>query len=127
MGLLPMDADILPPSDGRVYKLILTKEEAKPALMDLLSEIIVRKVVDVMVRNSELPSQDTQEKEEQLDVNCQIDDSAQIDMEIQAHRIKEDTDDDPKNLKGKGILYLGDLHSSQPAKGQKRYDRLAQT
>ena len=107
MGLLPMDADILPPSDGRVFKLILTKEEAKPALM-------------------ELPSQDTQEKEEQLDVNCQIDDSTQIDMEIQAHRIKEDTDDDPKNLKG-GILYLGDLHSSQPAKGQKRYDRLAQT
>ena len=95
MGLLPMDADILPPSDGRVFKLILTKEEAKPALMDLLSEIIVRKVVDVMVRNSELPSQDTQEKEEQLDVNCQIDDSTQIDMEIQAHRIKEDTDDDP--------------------------------
>lgn len=86
MGLLPMDADILPPSDGRVFKLILTKEEAKPALMDLLSEIIVRKVVDVMVRNSELPSQDTQEKEEQLDVNCQIDDSAQIDMEIQAHK-----------------------------------------
>lgn len=127
MGLLPMDADILPPSDGRVFKLILTKEEAKPALMDLLSEIIVRKVVDVMVRNSELPSQDTQEKEEQLDVNCQIDDSTQIDMEIQAHRIKEDTDDDPKNLKGKGILYLGDLYSSQPAKGQKRYDRLAQT
>ena len=24
MGLLPMDADILPPSDDRVFKLILT-------------------------------------------------------------------------------------------------------
>ena len=30
MGLLPMDADILPPSDDRVFKLILTAEESKP-------------------------------------------------------------------------------------------------
>lgn len=29
MGLLPMGADILPPSDDRVFKLILTSPEAK--------------------------------------------------------------------------------------------------
>lgn len=34
MGLLPMDADILPPSDDRIFKLILTKEAAVPALQD---------------------------------------------------------------------------------------------
>jgi hypothetical protein len=32
MGLLPMDADILPPSDNRVFKLILTSPTAKPVL-----------------------------------------------------------------------------------------------
>jgi len=42
MGLLPMDLDILPPSDDRVFKLILTSPEAKPALMDLISAIIKR-------------------------------------------------------------------------------------
>jgi hypothetical protein len=32
MGLLPMDADILPPSDDRVFKLILTSPVTKPVL-----------------------------------------------------------------------------------------------
>ena len=40
MGLLPMDADILPPSDDRVFKLILTHPEAKQALMNLISSVI---------------------------------------------------------------------------------------
>ena len=31
------------------------------------------------------------------------------------------------NLKGKSIYYLTDLHSSQPAKGLRRYDRLARS
>ena len=36
MGLLPLDIDILPPSDDRVFKLILTSPDAKPALSDFL-------------------------------------------------------------------------------------------
>ncbi|MBR1741650.1 MAG: Rpn family recombination-promoting nuclease/putative transposase [Lachnospiraceae bacterium] len=32
-----------------------------------------------------------------------------------------------QNPKGKGIYYLCDLHSSQPSKGIKRYDKLART
>lgn len=127
MGLLPMGVDILPPSDDRIFKLILTKEESKPVLMDLISAIIGRKVMDVVVRNNELPSQDTQEKEERLDVNCRIEDGTQIDVEMQANRTEEDAAADPKNLKGKGVFYLCDLHSSQPAKGVRRYDQLAQT
>lgn len=128
MGVLPMDADLLPPSDDRIFKLILTKEEAAPALQDLISTIIGRPVTNVMVRNSEMISQDTSEKEERLDVNCRVvEDDTQVDLEVQAHRIEEDSNDDPKNLKEKGIFYLCDLHSSQPSKGVKRYDRLAQT
>jgi predicted transposase/invertase (TIGR01784 family) len=127
MGLIPMDLDILPPSDDRVFKLILTSPEAKPALMDLISAIIKRPVVDVVVRNNELPAGDIDKKMERLDVNCRIDDGSQVDLEMQASRIQEDADGEHKNLKGKSIYYLCDLHSSQPSRGVSRYDKLART
>ena len=127
MGLLPMEADILPPSDDRVFKLILTSPEAKPVLIDLVSSIIKRPVVDVVVRNNEIPPEDTQEKAERLDVNCYIDDNSQVDLEMQASHIEEDSDGQHRNLKGKSVYYLCDLHSSQPAKGIRRYDTLART
>ncbi len=60
-------------------------------------------------------------------MNCQIDDGSQIDLEMMASRIEEDADGEHKNLKGKGVYYLCDLHSSQPAKGLRRYDKLART
>ena len=127
MGLLPMEADILPPSDDRVFKLILTSEDAKPVLIDLISSIIKRPVVGVEVRNSEVPPEDTHEKAERFDVNCRIDDGSQIDLEMQASRIEEESDSKHQNLKGKSIYYLCDLHSSQPSKGVRRYDKLART
>ena len=127
MGLLPLEADILPPSDDRVFKLILTAPEAKPVLTDLISAIIKRPVTDVVIRNSELPVEDTREKAERLDVNCKLDDGSQIDLEMQASHIQEDEGGEHKNLKGKSIYYLCDLHSSQPAKGVRRYDKLAKT
>jgi predicted transposase/invertase (TIGR01784 family) len=126
MGLLPMDIDILPPSDDRVFKLLLTSPEGKPVLMDLISATIKRPVVDVIVRNNELPIGDTEEKAERLDVNCKIDDGSQIDMEMQASHIEE-LSGEHKNLKGKSIYYLCDLHSSQPSKGKRRYNELVQT
>ena len=127
MGFLPMDLDILPPSDDRVFKLILTSPASKPVLMDLISAIIKRPVVEAEVRNNELPPGDTEEKAERFDVNCRIDDGTQIDLEMQASRIQEDTDGNHQNLKGKSIYYLCDLHSSQPSKGVRRYDRLSRT
>jgi predicted transposase/invertase (TIGR01784 family) len=95
--------------------------------MDLISAIIDRPVVDVVVRNNELPPGDTEEKAERLDVNCSIDDGSQIDLEMQASRIQEDSDGEHRNLKGKSVYYVCDLHSSQPSKGVRRYDKLAQT
>ena len=127
MGLLPMELDILPPSDDRVFKLILTAPEAKPVLTDLVSAILGRLVSDVEVRNNELPPADTQEKAERFDINCRLDDGTQIDIEMQASRIQEDADRMFRNLKGKSVYYLCDLHSSQSAKGVRRYDRLAKT
>lgn len=127
MGLLPMEADILPPSDDRVFKLILTSGDAKPVLIDLISSIIKRPVIGVEVRNSEVPPEDTHEKAERLDVNCRIDDGSQVDLEMQASRIEEESDGKHQNLKGKSIYYLCDLHSAQPSKGVRRYDKLART
>ena len=127
MGLLPMEADILSPSDDRVFKLILTSPQAKPALMDLISAIIERPVTDVVVRNNEIPVEDTREKAGRLDVNCKIGDGSQVDLEMQASRVQEFRDAEHRNLKGKSIYYLCDLHSSQQSKGVPRYDMLAQT
>ena len=127
MGLLPMDFDILPPSDDRVFKLILTSPDAKPVLIDLISAILGRPVHDVLVRNNELPAEDTEAKAERFDVNCVMDDGTQIDFEMQASRIQEDADGSYQNLKGKSIYYLCDLHSSQSAKGLRRHDKLSRT
>ena len=76
---------------------------------------------------NELPAGDIDKKMERLDVNCRIDDGSQVDLEIQASRIQEDADGEHKNLKGKSIYYLCDLHSSQPSRGVSRYDKLART
>lgn len=127
MGLLPMDADILPPSDDRIFKLLLTPEEAKPVLKDLISAIIQRPVMDVVVRNCEIPPGGTDEKAARLDVNCRFNDDSQMDFEMQASRIQEESDGQHQNLKGKGVYYLCELHSSQPSKGIRRYDKLART
>lgn len=127
MGLLPMEADILPPSDDRVFKLILTSPEAKPGLINLISGIIGRTVVDVVVHANELPPENIQEKAERFDVNCKIDDGSQVNLEMQASHMQEDLDGQHRNLKGKGVYYLTDLHSSQLAKGLRRYDRLARS
>ena len=62
-----------------------------------------------------------------MDVNCKIGDGTQVDLEMQASRIQEDSDREHRNLKGKSIYYLCYLHSSQPSKGVRRYDKLAQT
>jgi predicted transposase/invertase (TIGR01784 family) len=126
MAILPIGADILPPSDDRVFKLILTSPEAKPALMDLISAALGRNITEVRVCNNELPSRDTEEKAERLDLNCVIDGGEQIDVEMQASRMKEHLRGEHKNLKGKSIYYLCDLHSSQSAKG-KAYDELARS
>ena len=125
MGLLPKDADILPPTDDRLFKALLISPEAKPVLMDLISAIIGRSVIDVVVLNNELPVSSTKEKNERLDVNCKIDDGSQVDLEMQASYIQE-LGSEHENLKGKSIYYLCDLHASQDARS-KRYDELVQT
>ena len=126
-GLIPMDAELLPPSDDRVFKLLLTKPEARPALINLLAAILERGVADVEIYANELPAEDVREKAERFDINCKLDDGSQVNIEMQASRMPEVLDGRFWNLKGRSVYYAADLHSSQPAKGQPRYDRLART
>ncbi|MCL2213915.1 MAG: Rpn family recombination-promoting nuclease/putative transposase [Treponema sp.] len=73
MAKLLMDADILPPSDDWIFKVLLTHPEAKKVLIDVISTVIERNVVDVQVRNIEMPVMDTDEKQARFDVDCVID------------------------------------------------------
>jgi predicted transposase/invertase (TIGR01784 family) len=127
MGLLPKDADILPATDDRIFKTVLTSPEAKPFLMKLIAGLIGRGLVDVTVHGNEIGISDPQEKMERFDVNCKTDDGSQINMEMQASRMEEDAGGEHKNLKARSIYFLCDLHASQPGKGERRYDKLART
>jgi len=76
------DADILPPSDDRIFKALLTHPDAKQVLIDVVSTIIEHQVVDVQVRGNEPPVMDIEEKAERFDVNCTVDNGDQIDVEM---------------------------------------------
>jgi len=123
MGLLPNDIELLPPYDDRVFKLLMTSPEATPALLLVSSAIVNRPVIKVLVRNTELPVTDTEEKAERFDVNCMIDDDDQTDIEMQSSRMEEEKGGNHENLKARSIYNLCDLHSSQSSKG-KSYDKL---
>ena len=123
--LFPADALILPPSDDRIFKALLTHPDAKQVLIDLISSVIERTVVDAQVRNNELPIMDVNEKAERFDVNCTIDNGDQIDVEMHSCPQVE-IRLEPVNFINKYIYYMTDLHSSQESKG-KRYYKLVRT
>ncbi|MDR2589829.1 MAG: Rpn family recombination-promoting nuclease/putative transposase [Oscillospiraceae bacterium] len=125
MAILPLHEDILPMSEDYVLKSVLTHPEAKPALMDLITTFIHRKVTDVEIRNNELHSITTEEKNVRLDLNCVIDDGSQVDVEMQGSRLAG-LDGGHEMLVNKSVYYLTDLHSSQKSKGIK-YNKLVRT
>ena len=107
MGLLPKDIELLPPYDDRIFKAFLTLPGSEPALRFLASAIINRPVVNVLVRNTELPVTDTEEKAERFDLNCKIEDDSQADIEMQSSRMKEEKDGNHNNLKARSISTMG--------------------
>jgi len=121
MSKIPMDADILPPSNDHIFKTILTHPSAEPVRKDVVSAAINRPVVSIRVLNNELPVADDEEKRERLDVNCTIDGGDQVDVEMQSVRMEEVLEG-YVNFFNKYIYYLTDLHSSQKSAGVKYYD-----
>jgi len=125
MIILPMDADILPPSDDRIFKTLLTHPDAERILIDIVSAIIERTVVAVQVRNIEPPVMDTDEKNERFDVNCTVENGDQIDVEMHCSE-REEIGVKRINFINKYLYYLTDLHSSQASRG-KAYHKLSRT
>ena len=125
MSILPLDADILPPADDRIFKVLLTHPDAKRVLIDVVSTVIECKVVDVLVRNNELPVMDVKEKAERFDINCTIDTGDQVDVEMHSTMINE-SGEKRANFLNKYTYYMTDLHSSQQSKG-KEYSALVRT
>jgi len=119
--VFPADALILPPSDDRIFKTLLTHPDAKQVLIDVIASAIERTIVDAQVRNTELPVMDVNEKAERFDVNCTIDSGDQIDVEMHSCP-QEELRLEPVNFINKYIYYLTDLHSSQESKGKKYYE-----
>jgi predicted transposase/invertase (TIGR01784 family) len=117
---------ILPPTDDRLFKLLMTSPELRPGLADIISSIIRQPVADVEIRNNELPTDDVDDKQERLDINCVTDDGRQVNLEMQASRIEELPGGAHDNLKNKSVYYLCDLFSTQSVKG-KDYNKPAKT
>ncbi|MDR1194114.1 MAG: Rpn family recombination-promoting nuclease/putative transposase [Peptococcaceae bacterium] len=111
--------EILPPSEDGVFQTIFTKEGAKPALLELLSDILGRPLRDVTIRNSEPPISDIDAKREVFDINCVAhDDNSQMDIEMQATPMRHDTiASEHKHIRDRAVLNLSDLHALQPGRG----------
>jgi len=122
MVQIPSGADLLPPSDDHIFKMLLTNPNAGAVLKSVISAVLERPVTAVQIRNNELPVSDDDEKNERLDVNCVIDGGDQVDVEIQASRSVELTDDEYRSFMNKSVYYMTDLHSSQKSKGVKYHD-----
>jgi predicted transposase/invertase (TIGR01784 family) len=117
---------ILPPTDDRLIKLLMMSPELRPGLADIIASIIRQPVRDVEIRNNELPTDDVDDKQERLDVNCVTADGRQVNLEMHASRMAEMPGSSHENLKNKSVYYLCDLYATQSVRG-KDYNKLAKT
>jgi predicted transposase/invertase (TIGR01784 family) len=121
-------AEILPAKDDQIFKSLLTRDEpeSKIILMDLIGSIIGRKVTDAVIKNNEPATTDTSQKQERLDVNCEIDGKEIVNIEMQSSYMRELPESDHRNVNNKSAYYGCDLFSSQSIKG-KSYTELVKT
>ena len=109
--------DILPPSEDWIFKSLLTHKDTPEILTDLLTSILGVTVKTAEVRNNEPAKMSDFEMQERFDVNCTIEDGTQIEIEMQSHRMENDTkENSPAAFIKRCLLYTTDLHSSQKSK-----------
>ena len=120
--------ELLPAKDDQIFKSLLTRNEpeSKIVLMDLIGSVIGRKVTDVVIKNNEPATTDITQKQERLDVNCEIDGKEIVNIEMQASSAREFPNSDHRNVKNKSAYYGCDLFSSQSIKS-KTYADLVKT
>jgi predicted transposase/invertase (TIGR01784 family) len=101
-----------------VFKTLLTHPDARPILRDLISGILQIPVLNVEVKNIELPITDISQKRERLDVNCEVDGQEQVDVEMQTEPMSGDKADNGHiRIRGRAIFNLCDLHAAQSGRG----------
>jgi predicted transposase/invertase (TIGR01784 family) len=110
--------EILPPTDDAVFKTLMTHPDTRDCLKDMIICYTGVKVQRVDLLNNELPVSNIMNKMERLDVNCVTDSRQQVNVEMQASRLKGDsTLNDHIGVKGRFVFNLCDLHSSQKGHG----------
>jgi hypothetical protein len=78
--------EILPPSEDGIFQSTFTREAAKPALLEFLSDVLDRHLIDVRIRSNEPPMRDAGVKREVFDINCVAeDDQSQMDVDTNIH------------------------------------------
>jgi len=106
--------ELLPPYEDGVFKTLLTHEDAKPILKDIIESYLKLSVKNVVIKNIELPISDINEKRERFDVNCIIDDGSQLDVEMQADPMVGDSlREKHRIVKSRAIHHLCGLHAGQ--------------
>ena len=109
---------ILPPYDDMVFKSIMTRPDAEPARVDLLSVLLGRTIKSATVRNTELPGRDIDVKQERFDMNCSFDNGDQAAVEMQAEPMRGDSaENQHKNIRDRAVFGLCDLHANQSGSG----------
>ncbi|MDR1059947.1 MAG: PD-(D/E)XK nuclease family transposase, partial [Clostridiales bacterium] len=112
--------EILPPSDDRVFKSLMTHPDGEPVLRGVMSDVLDMQFVSVEVRNVEPPISDINEKQQRFDVNCcaVADSGKQIAAEMQAEPMKGDNaETEHRNIKSRAIRGVCDLYADQPGRG----------
>ena len=112
---------ILPATDDRIFKTLLTHSNAELVLMDIISNVIGQNIKTVQIRGNELATSDTQEKAQRFDVNCSIEDGTQVNVEMHCEELPE-TGVVRVNFINRYTYYLTDLHSSQKSVSVKYKD-----
>ena len=104
---IPEDFDLLDPKEDSTFKTLFIQEgeKAQIALKSLIKAIIGREPKVVMVLNSELPKDIKRVKDIRLDLQCEMEDSDRINIEMQ-------TCHGDDNLKNRVLYYATRMMST---------------
>jgi predicted transposase/invertase (TIGR01784 family) len=111
------DMELLPFKDDYVFKAILTKHDTGIIRNSMISAFTGLKIVSSEIAENEPPADVTLEKEVRFDVNCTTDDGTKVQIEMQAHKMPNDSAENGHiNLRVRSLYYMGKLFVAQSAK-----------
>jgi predicted transposase/invertase (TIGR01784 family) len=121
------DMELLPFKDDYIFKAILTKHDTGIIRNSMISAFTGLKIVSSEIAENE-PAADTElEKSVRFDVNCTTDDGTKVQIEMQAHRMTNDTTENEHiNLRVRSLYYMGKLFVGQRTKHYSDMDKAIQ-